>query len=87
MDQNVFSKQVIAALLVLLLLHPVFAEDGYQLWLRYNLIEDETLLDAYEHPDQHKTLLVRVAGYSAFFNDLSDPTKLDIIGRTELSFD
>jgi pyruvate-formate lyase len=51
------------------------------------VLSKETLEDAYENPERHTGLIVRVAGYSAFFNDLSNPTKQDIIGRTELSFD
>lgn len=54
---------------------------------QFNILSKETLEDAYENPEEHKNLLVRVAGYSAFFNDLSKPTKLDIMDRTELSFD
>ncbi|MEA1923571.1 MAG: pyruvate formate lyase family protein [Pseudomonadota bacterium] len=54
---------------------------------QFNILSKETLEDAYENPAEHENLLVRVAGYSAFFNDLSVPTKLDIMDRTELSFD
>ena len=54
---------------------------------QFNVLSKETLEDAYENPERHTGLIVRVAGYSAFFNDLSNPTKRDIIGRTELSFD
>jgi len=54
---------------------------------QFNVLSKETLEDAYENPERHTGLIVRVAGYSAFFNDLSNPTKQDIIGRTELSFD
>ena len=43
----------------------------------------ETLIDAQKHPEKHKDLIVRVAGYSAFFNVLSKKTQDDIIGRTE----
>ena len=35
------------------------------------------------HPEDHRDLIVRVAGYSAFFNVLSKATQDDIIGRTE----
>ena len=35
------------------------------------------------HPENHKDLIVRVAGYSAFFNVLSKATQDDIIARTE----
>ena len=54
---------------------------GYH--VQYNIVSRETLLDAQIHPDAHKDLIVRVAGYSAFFNVLSKATQDDIIGRTE----
>ncbi len=55
--------------------------DGYH--VQYNVVSRETLLDAQAHPEDHKDLIVRVAGYSAFFNVLSKATQDDIIGRTE----
>lgn len=55
--------------------------DGYH--VQYNVVSKETLLDAQKHPNDHKDLIVRVAGYSAFFNVLSKATQDDIIGRTE----
>ncbi len=55
--------------------------DGYH--VQYNVIDKETMLDAQIHPEQHRDLIVRVAGYSAFFNALSRATQDDIIGRTE----
>jgi len=42
-----------------------------------------TLLEAKKHPDQYRDLVVRVAGYSAFFTALSPDTQDDIIARTE----
>ena len=57
--------------------------EGYH--VQYNVVDKETLLDAQAHPEQHKDLIVRVAGYSAFFNVLSKATQDDIIGRTEQS--
>jgi autonomous glycyl radical cofactor GrcA len=45
----------------------------------------ETMLDAQIHPEKHRDLIVRVAGYSAFFNVLSRQTQDDIIARTEQS--
>lgn len=54
---------------------------GYH--VQYNIVSKETLLDAQKHPEKHKDLIVRVAGYSAFFNVLSKKTQDDIIGRTE----
>ena len=47
------------------------------------MVDKATLLDAQAHPEKHKDLIVRVAGYSAFFNVLSKATQDDIIGRTE----
>ena len=54
---------------------------GYH--VQYNIVSKQTLLDAQVHPEKHKDLIVRVAGYSAFFNVLSKATQDDIIGRTE----
>lgn len=51
--------------------------------IQYNVVSRETLLDAQKHPEKHKDLIVRVAGYSAFFNVLSKSTQDDIIDRTE----
>ena len=54
---------------------------GYH--VQYNIVDRATLIDAQQHPERHKDLIVRVAGYSAFFNSLSKATQDDIIGRTE----
>ena len=54
---------------------------GYH--VQYNVVSRETLLDAQIHPEKHRDLIVRVAGYSAFFNVLSRQTQDDIIARTE----
>ena len=54
---------------------------GYH--VQYNIVSRDTLIDAQVHPEAHKDLIVRVAGYSAFFNVLSRATQDDIIGRTE----
>ena len=51
--------------------------------IQYNIVSRETLLDAQKNPDNHTDLIVRVAGYSAFFNVLSKVTQDDIIARTE----
>ena len=51
--------------------------------VQFNIVSKETLLDAQEHPENHRDLIVRVAGYSAFFNALSRMTQDDIIERTE----
>jgi formate C-acetyltransferase len=56
---------------------------GYH--VQYNIVSKETLIDAQRQPEKHKDLIVRVAGYSAFFNVLSKATQDDIINRTEQS--
>ncbi len=53
--------------------------------VQFNVVDKETLLDAQEHPQNHQDLIVRVAGYSAFFVDLGRGVQDDIIKRTELS--
>jgi pyruvate-formate lyase len=53
---------------------------------QFNILSRETLEDALVHPENYKDLLVRVAGYSAYFVELSKPLQYDIMGRTELSF-
>jgi pyruvate formate-lyase/glycerol dehydratase family glycyl radical enzyme len=54
---------------------------GYH--VQFNVVGREMLLDAQKNPEKHKDLIVRVAGYSAFFNVLSRKTQDDIIERTE----
>ncbi len=67
------------------LLEVYFQNKGHH--SQFNIISRETLEDALVNPDQYKHLLVRVAGYSAYFVELSKPLQMDILGRTELSFD
>lgn len=55
--------------------------DGYH--VQYNVVSRDTLIDAQKNPEKHRDLIVRVAGYSAFFNVLSKATQDDIIERTE----
>lgn len=51
--------------------------------VQYNVVSRDTLIDAQKNPEKHRDLIVRVAGYSAFFNVLSKQTQDDIIERTE----
>lgn len=51
--------------------------------VQYNVVSRDTLIDAQKHPEKYRDLIVRVAGYSAFFNSLSKQTQDDIIERTE----
>jgi len=54
---------------------------GYH--VQFNVISNETLRDAQKYPERYRGLLVRVAGYSAYFTELCEDTQNDIIGRTE----
>jgi pyruvate formate-lyase/glycerol dehydratase family glycyl radical enzyme len=54
--------------------------------IQFNIINRETLIEAKKHPDQYRNLLVRVAGYSAYFVDLSPDLQNEIIARTEHNF-
>ena len=51
--------------------------------MQFNVVTRETLLDAQQNPEKYKTLVVRVAGYSALFTTLSRSLQDDIINRTE----
>ncbi len=55
--------------------------------MQINVLGRELLEDAYNHPDKYRGLMVRVAGYSAHWVDLSDELRRDIMTRTEMSFD
>jgi pyruvate formate-lyase/glycerol dehydratase family glycyl radical enzyme len=54
--------------------------------VQYNIVSRETLLAAKKDPENYRDLIVRVAGYCAFFTTLSPDTQDDIIARTEQSF-
>jgi len=51
--------------------------------VQFNVVSEKTLRDAQEHPDKYPDLIVRVAGYSAFFVELDREVQDDIISRTE----
>ena len=51
--------------------------------IQFNVVDRATLIDAQEHPENHRDLVVRVAGYSAMFVELARPIQDDIINRTE----
>ena len=53
--------------------------------IQFNVVDRATLLDAQKHPENYKNLVVRVAGYSAMFTELSRPIQDDIINRSEHS--
>ena len=54
--------------------------------MQFNVVNRETLIDAQKHPENYKSLVVRVAGYSALFTTLSRSLQDDIINRTEQTF-
>ena len=55
-----------------------------KLWhLQFNIINQKTLLEAQKNPELYRSLLVRVAGYSAYFVQLSENLQDDIIRRTQ----
>ncbi|MBQ7495613.1 MAG: glycyl radical protein [Bacteroidaceae bacterium] len=51
--------------------------------IQFNIVDTATLLDAQKHPDNYRDLLVRVAGYSDYFNDMTAQLQNEIIARTE----
>ena len=53
--------------------------------MQFNYLSNETLLDAQKHPEQYRDLIVRVAGYSAFFVELCKDVQDEIISRTMLT--
>jgi len=57
-----------------------FKKGGMQ--FQPNVINKDILIDAFHHPEKHPYLLVRIAGYCAYFNDLTDELKMAIINRT-----
>ena len=58
-----------------------FQRGGMQ--LQVSCLSREDMLDALEHPERHESLIVRIGGYSEYFNRLSDNLKRTVIARTE----
>lgn len=55
-----------------------------RMWhIQFNVVNRETLIAAKKEPDKYRNLVVRVAGYCAYFTDLSDKLQGEIIDRTE----
>ena len=63
------------------LIRTYFRHGGHH--IQFNIVDTATLLDAQKHPDQYRDLLVRVAGYSDYFNDMTEQLQNEIIARTE----
>ncbi len=51
--------------------------------IQFNIIDHETLEDAFYSPEKYPELLVRVSGYTAYFKDLNPQMKKEVIDRTE----
>lgn len=68
------------------LVHFIRAWHDLKLWhVQFNVLNTETLREAQKRPEDYKNLLVRIAGYSAYFTELSKDLQDDIIARTEQS--
>jgi len=63
------------------LIRTYFALGGHH--VQFNIVDTATLLAARENPEDYRDLLVRVAGYSDYFNDIAENLKQEIIDRTE----
>ena len=66
------------------LIRAYFTMDGHH--IQFNVIDRKTLLEAQERPEEHRDLIVRVAGYSDYFGNLDKALQDEIIARTEQSF-
>ncbi|MDW8800456.1 glycyl radical protein [Clostridium sp. A1-XYC3] len=67
------------------LVRAYFTMDGHH--IQFNVVSKETLINAQKNPDEYKNLIVRVAGYSDYFNNLDKVLQQEIIDRTEQSFE
>ena len=63
------------------LIRSYFAMGGHH--IQFNIVDTQTLLDAQQTPENYRDLLVRVAGYSDYFNDMTTQLQNEIIARTE----
>ena len=61
----------------------LFPELGISAYSNEDLFHQDTLLDAREHPENYQDLVVRVAGYSAYWIELTPGVRDEIISRTE----
>ena len=63
------------------LIRSYFKIDGHH--IQFNVVDAETLREAQKHPEKYRDLIVRVAGYSDYFIDLTPELQEEIIKRTE----
>ena len=62
-----------------------FNLDGHH--IQFNVVDRQTLINAQKNPEEYRDLIVRVAGYSDHFRNLSKELQDEIINRTEQNFD
>jgi formate C-acetyltransferase/4-hydroxyphenylacetate decarboxylase large subunit len=65
------------------LVRTYFEQGGYH--IQFNIVDSTMLRDAQEHPERYRDLIVRVAGFSAYWVELGKPIQDEIIARTEYS--
>jgi pyruvate formate-lyase/glycerol dehydratase family glycyl radical enzyme len=68
---------------VVSLIKTLFDMGGWH--VQFNMVDKQTMIEAQKHPEQYRNLVVRVAGYSAYFVELTPEIQNDIISRTEHS--
>lgn len=66
------------------LIRSYFAMDGHH--IQFNVLDKETLIKAQQRPEEYENLIIRVAGYSDYFNNLEKALQDEIINRTEQGF-
>jgi formate C-acetyltransferase len=63
------------------LVRAYFRMDGHH--IQFNVVDEKILREAQVHPENYRDLIVRVAGYSDYFVDITDELQEEIIRRTE----
>lgn len=82
-DEGLYKKQGISRMSNLV---RTALNDQHIHHIQFNCQDKEVLVDAQRHPEKYPTLMVRVAGYSVYFTDLSSTVQNDLISRTEHRF-
>ena len=66
-----------------MLMKTYFSNGGME--MQINIVDSKTMRKAQEHPEEYRDLVVRIAGFSAYFVELAPDGQRDLISRTELS--
>ena len=80
MSRKPLTKHIFLLTLCLFSLRFLTAQENH---IQFNVVNADTLRDAQKHPENYRDLIVRVAGYSDYFNDLGEDLQNEIINRTE----